>query len=126
MMSVRAIRPEYQFSARDQQSNYGDNILIYIGWDRHTLFCSAKAFLFSPHATFQQLLDQLMPAGFSQHPDFVEIDWSKTVFNLDGQILPAYSKQDLASQSISALGFGHKSLLRFQTPGLNGYLGSHV
>lgn len=120
-MAVRAIRPDYEFAARDTQSNYGDNILLYIGWDHHTLFCSAKAFLISPQATFQQLLDELMPAGFSQHPDFAQIDWSKVEFVLDRQQIQAQAQQSLAE-----LGFGHKSLLRFSTPGLNGYNGSHV
>ncbi len=120
-MAVRAITPEYRFAARDAQSNYGDNILLYIGWDHHTLFCSAKAFLISPDATFQQLLDELMPAGFSQHPEFAQIDWSKTQFNLDRQQI-----QPQAQQRLSELGFGHKSLLRFMTPGLTGYNGSHV
>lgn len=125
-MSVRAICSDYHFPALDQQSHYGENILIYIGWDQHTLFCSAKAFTISPQATFQQLLDQLMPAGFSQHPDFEKIDWSTVRFDLDGQKLADYAESALTSQSLAALGFGHKSLLRFKTPGLNGYLGSHV
>lgn len=120
-MAVRAIRPDYEFAARDTQSNYGDNILLYIGWDHHTLFCSAKAFLISPQATFQQLLDELMPAGFSQHPDFAQIDWTQVVFVLDGKTIQAKPEQ-----SLSELGFGHKSLLRFSTPGLTGYNGSHV
>ncbi len=120
-MAVRAITPDYSFAARDTQSNYGDNILLYIGWDHHTLFCSAKAFLISPHATFQQLLDELMPAGFSQHPEFSQIDWTQTQFMLDGQSIQAQPEQSLAE-----LGFGHKSLLRFMTPGLSGYHGSHV
>ena len=120
-MAVRAICPDYEFAARDTQSNYGDNILLYIGWDHHTLFCSAKAFLISPHATFQQLLDELMPAGFSQHPDFAQIDWSQVEFVLDRQRI-----QPQTQQSLTELGFGHKSLLRFTTPGLSGYNGSHV
>ena len=120
-MAVRAITPEYSFAARDAQSNYGDNILLYIGWDHHTLFCSAKAFLISPDATFQQLLDELMPAGFSQHPEFSQIDWASTQFVLDRQAI-----HPQAQQSLTELGFGHKSLLRFMTPGLTGYNGSHV
>ncbi len=41
-MSVRAIRPDYDFDARDLQKHYGDNILVYVGWDHHTfiLFCT--------------------------------------------------------------------------------------
>lgn len=125
-MPVRAITENYSFSPMDTQANYGDNILIYIGWDHHTLFCSAKAFLISPQATFQQLLENLMPAGFSQHPDFAAIDWQQAEFVLDQQLL---NREELAQQpdsTLAALGFGHKSLLRFVTPGLNGYNNTHV
>lgn len=120
-MPVRAITKNYSFSPRDAQANYGDNILIYIGWDHHTLFCSAKAFLISPHATFQQLLQTLMPAGFSQHPDFNAIDWQQVKFQLDRKEFKLQPDATLAE-----LGFGHKSLLRFSTSGLNGYNNTYV
>lgn len=120
-MPVRAITENYSFSPQDTQSNYGDNIMIYIGWDHHTLFCSAKAFLISPQATFQQLLDTLMPAGFSQHPEFNQIDWTKAEFQLDRKQLEL-----LPNETLSDLGFGHKSLLRFSTPGLNGFKNAYV
>ncbi len=123
-MPVRAITENYSFSPRDTQANYGDNILIYIGWDHHTLFCSAKAFLISPQATFQQLLETLMPAGFAQHPDFKAIDWQQAEFLLDQQVLAQQAIQSDAT--LAELGFGHKSLLRFATPGLNGYNNAFV
>ncbi|MEG2568746.1 MAG: phenol hydroxylase subunit P4, partial [Acinetobacter sp.] len=50
-MSVRAIRPDYDFEPRDLQKHYSGNILIYVGWDHHTLFCSAHAMLVSPQQT---------------------------------------------------------------------------
>ncbi|MBJ9986062.1 phenol hydroxylase [Acinetobacter sp. S40] len=120
-MPVRAITENYSFSPKDSQANYGDNILIYIGWDHHTLFCSAKAFLISPQATFQQLLETLMPAGFSQHPEFNAIDWHHVEFQLDRKELKFQPEATLAE-----LDFGHKSLLRFSTPGLNGYNNAYV
>ena len=46
-MPVQAIQDNYQFEALDQQKNYGDNMLLFIGWDQHTLFCSAHAFVVS-------------------------------------------------------------------------------
>ncbi|PVZ83442.1 phenol hydroxylase [Serratia sp. S1B] len=120
-MSVRAINTNYDFEPRDLQKHYGDNILIYIGWDHHTLFCAAHAMLVSPQQTFQQLLAQQMTAGFSQHPDFAEIEWDKAKFTLDHQEIQPQPQQTLAE-----LGFSQKSLLRFVTPGLDGYHGSHV
>lgn len=110
-MPVRAINNNYQFEPRDQQANYQDNILLYIGWDAHLLFCSAKAFLINPNTTFGDVLDTLMPAGFSQHPDFKDIDWTCATFNLDGTVITPNREQKL-----SELGVMHKSLLRFATP----------
>ena len=57
--------------------NYGDNMLLYVGWDHHTLFCAAHAFVVSPQQSLQDLIDQQIQAGFNQHPDFEHIDWSK-------------------------------------------------
>lgn len=57
-MPVRAINNHYEFEPRDLQHHYGDNILIYVGWDHHTLYCSAHAMLVSPQQTFQEFLDQ--------------------------------------------------------------------
>ena len=67
-MPVQAIQDNYQFEALDQQKNYGDNMLLFIGWDQHTLFCSAHAFVVSPQQTLQELIDQQIAGGFSQHP----------------------------------------------------------
>ncbi len=37
-MTVRAIHNNYQFEPLDLQKNYGDQFLLYVGWDHHTLF----------------------------------------------------------------------------------------
>ncbi len=52
-MTVRAIHNNYQFEPLDLQKNYGDQFLLYVGWDHHTLFCSAHAML----ARLNKLLD---------------------------------------------------------------------
>ena len=121
-MPVQAIQKNYEFDARDAQKNYGDNMLLYVGWDQHTLFCAAHAFVVSPHQSLQDLIDQQIQVGFNQHPDFEHINWSTVQFTLNRQLLT-----DLDfSKSLADLGFDHKSLLRFVTPGLNGYNGTHV
>ncbi|AMX18801.1 hypothetical protein IEC338SC_1661 [Acinetobacter pittii] len=120
-MTVRAIHNNYQFEPLDLQKNYGDQFLLYVGWDHHTLFCSAHAMLASPQQTFGHLIEQQITGGFAQHPDFAKIDWSKVQYILDGQTISPES-----TQSLTELGFGHKSLLRFVTPELNGYNDSYV
>ncbi|MFV5513386.1 phenol hydroxylase subunit P4 [Acinetobacter gerneri] len=121
-MTVKAIVENYQFEPLDQQSRYGENMLLFIGWDHHTLFCSAHAFVVSPQQTLQELIDGQIQAGFSQHPDFENIDWSKAQFNLNNQPL----EQVDFSKTLTELGFDHKSLLRFITPDLKGYKGAFV
>ncbi len=37
-MTVRAIHNNYQFEPLDLQKNYGDQFLLYVGWDHHTFF----------------------------------------------------------------------------------------
>lgn len=120
-MTVRAIVENYQFEPLDLQARYGENMLLFIGWDHHTLFCSAHAFVVSPNQTLQELVDGQIKAGFSQHPEFKKIDWSKVQFNLNRQPLTTdYTK------SLKELGFDHKSLLRFVTPELDGFKSAHV
>lgn len=120
-MTVRAIHNNYQFEPLDLQKNYGDQFLLYVGWDHHTLFCSAHAMLASPQQTLEQLIEQQITGGFAQHPDFAKIDWSKVQYTLDGQTINPEN-----TQSLVELGFGHKSLLRFVTPEFNGYNDSYV
>ncbi len=70
---------------------------------------------------FGQLIEQQITGGFAQHPDFSKIDWSKVQYTLDSQTISPESTKTLVE-----LGFGHKSLLRFVTPELNGYNDSYV
>ncbi|AOA58828.1 phenol hydroxylase subunit P4 [Acinetobacter larvae] len=115
-MPVRAIHDHYQFAAMDLQQNYGDNLLIYVGWDEHTLFCSAQAMLVSPEQSFADFISQNLSAAFSQHPEFTQIDWDQVQYSLDGKSIQPHATQHLAD-----LGVAHKSLIRFKTPGLRGY-----
>jgi phenol/toluene 2-monooxygenase (NADH) P4/A4 len=120
-MPVKAIHDHYYVEPLDLKKHYGDQIQIYIGWDQHTLFCAAIAFLASPTQTFQDLIEQQMTSVFCKHPEFEHVNWAEVVFSLDGQGFKPQLNQSLAEQQI-----GHKSLLRFTTPGLNGYQHAHV
>lgn len=120
-MAVKAIRPDYTGEVMDRQANYGENILVYIGWDEHLLFCSAKTFPLPPTMTFADLKQGVLPEGFDQHPDFEHINWDEVQWVLNGETLHPSDDKTLAE-----LGFDHKSLLRFKTPGLNGWKGTGV
>lgn len=120
-MAVQAITPDYVGEVLDKQANFGDNILVYIGWDEHLLFCSAKTFPLPPEMSFADLKAAVLPEGFDQHPDFEHIVWDEVQWNLNGEEIQPKDEQTLAE-----IGFDHKSLLRFKTPGLNGWQGTGV
>ena len=120
-MAVKCISGEYPSVNMDSVERFHGNQLVYVGWDHHTLYCSAHAMLVSPQQTFQEFLDQQMQAGFHQHPDFENIKWDEVQFTLNKQVI-----QPRPEQTLAEIGFDQKSLLRFVTPGLNGYKGAHV
>lgn len=120
-MPVKAIQSQYQFEPLDLQKHYGDQLLIYVGWDHHTLYCAAHAMLVSPQQSFAELIQTQIQAGFHQHPEFEKIQWDQTIFQLNGEALAV----DM-NQTLEQLGFDHKSLLRFKTPELTGYKNAHV
>ena len=120
-MPVQAVTPHYSGDILDRRETFGGNILVYIGWDEHLLFCSAKTFPLPPDMPFQALRENILKEGFSQHPDFEHIDWTATQWQLNGRPFQPDDNKTLAEQ-----GFDHKSLLRFKTPGLNGWRGTGV
>jgi phenol hydroxylase P4 protein len=85
------------------------------------MFCSSRAYPLPPEMRFQELLDNVMPEAFGQHPEFTQIDWNKAQWILDNSVFqPDHSK------TLAELGIGHKSLLRLVTPELTGYKGAGV
>jgi phenol hydroxylase P4 protein len=114
-MPVYAITPEYQGETKDIRANFHGNILVFIGWDHHQLFCAPKAFPLPPETLFSDLISKVMPQAFAQHPEFNQIQWKNADWLLDNApFTPDWDK------SLEAQGFGHKSLIRFNTPELKG------
>jgi len=106
---------------KDKVENFHGNQLVYVGWDDHLLFSAAQAFPLPPEMPYQALVSEVMPSVFGHHQDFKNIDWGAVEWILDG----AEFTPDLG-QSLKENGVGHKSLIRFKTPGLNGINGSRL
>jgi phenol hydroxylase P4 protein len=103
---------------RDKIENFHGNQLVYIAWDDHLLFSAAQAFPLPPEMPFQALVSEVMPTVFNHHPDFRAIDWKTVEWVVDGDsVVPEME------HSLNDNGVGHKSLIRFKTPGLNGING---
>lgn len=119
-MSVKTISGEYPVNMKDSVDRFHGNQVVYVGWDYHTSICTANAYPLPPEMPFAALTSDVLPSVLGPHPDFPKIDWSTVEWLLDGEAFtPAMDK------SLAENGIGHKSLLRFKTPGLDGYQGSY-
>jgi len=118
-MSVISLGKYYDGPPADAVENFHGNQLVHLHWEDHLMFSAASAFPLPPDMPFKDVVEKLAPAMFSAHPDFEKIEWSKVRWMLDGKdFIPDMAK------SLKENGVGHKSLIRFWTPGLNGYRGS--
>ncbi|MAU41429.1 MAG: phenol hydroxylase [Kordiimonas sp.] len=106
---------EYKFEPLDKRENFHGNILIYINWEKHLMFCAPVCVPLSPDMPFGALVSELLPNVYSAHPEFEKIDWDAVEWTLDHK--PISPEPD---QTLEDLGAHHKSLFRFTTPGLNG------
>lgn len=117
-MDVAAIK-EYKFESADRLENFHGNQLLYVGWEDHLMFCAPFCFMLPPDTPFQAVVDNMLPGAFGYHPDFAQIDWSKTEWFKSGE--PWTPQPD---KSLVENGLGHKAVIRFRTPGLTGIKGS--
>lgn len=117
-MSVTAIG-RYDFPANDKVENFHGNLMLHVLWDEHLLFAAPISVPLPPDMPFAAVTGDLLPQLYARHPDFVTIDWAKVEWTLDGQSFAPDPEKSLESQ-----GIGHKSLLRFRTPGLSGLFGA--
>lgn len=118
-MPVTAIG-EYEFEPLDKQENFHGNQLTYINWEQHLLFCAPVCLPLPPEMPFSALVGEVLPGIYARHPDYEKVKWDEARWTLDGSDFTPDMDTSLAEN-----GFGHKSLLRFWTPGLDGIEGSH-
>jgi len=117
-MSVVAIT-DYKGEMLDKVENFHGNQLVYLHWEKHNFFCAPLAFPFPPAMPFGAVLKEIIPTFYGMHPDFEKVDWEKVVWKVDGEEVTPDPEKSLADH-----GVGHKSIIRFWTPGLDGYKGT--
>lgn len=111
----------YDFEPLDAQKNFHGNIITYWNWVDHLMFCAPIALPLAPDMPFAAVVGEVLPGAYAYHPDFEKIDWDAAEWNLDG----AAFTPDL-NKSLKENGLGHKSVVRFTTPGLTGVGGSYT
>jgi phenol hydroxylase P4 protein len=118
-MAVVALSANYVGEVKDRVENFHGNQLLFIGWEDHLMFCAPLCIPVPAGMPFGALVKEALPGLFSSHPDWERIDWSKVQWLLSGKPFAPAPEKSLADN-----GIGHKSVLRFRTPGLNGIQGS--
>ena len=120
-MALVALDKDYasKIDIRDRVENFHGNIVVYLHWEEHLSFCSALAFPLPPDMPFGALLAEIIPTYYGMHPDFAAIDWKAVRWAIDGRDATPDPEKSLADH-----GIGHKSMIRFWTPGLHGYRNS--
>jgi len=117
-MPVIALEPDYQGEVKDRVENFHGNWLLYIGWDRHLMFCSPICIPVPPGLPFAEL-QPILSQLYGAHPDMARLDWAQARWLLDGRTFTPDAAAALQEQ-----GFHHKAVLRLVTPGLEGIGGS--
>jgi phenol hydroxylase P4 protein len=120
-MSVVAITPDYEkhIEFRDAEKNFHGNRVTYVHWEHHLSFCSALAFPLPPSMPFGAFVEAVIKPHYSAHPDFEKIDWTKVEWMIDDE-----KRAPDMDKSLEENGLKHKSLVRFWTPGLDGFKSS--
>ncbi|MDO9591881.1 MAG: phenol hydroxylase subunit P4 [Erysipelotrichaceae bacterium] len=118
-MGVASVQ-DYDFPAKDRVENFHGNQLVFLHWEDHLMFCAPVAFPLPASMLFSEMVENVLTPAYSVHPDFKEINWSAVLWTLDDVRIDPDWKASLMSNSI-----GHKSLLKFVTPGLEGIDGKH-
>ena len=72
-----------------------------------------------PETPFAALLEQVLPGLYDSHPQWPQVDWDQVEWKLDDK--PFVPTKD---QGLRAQGVGHKSVIRFYAPGLDGIAGT--
>jgi phenol hydroxylase P4 protein len=116
-MSVTAIG-DYSHASHDSAARFSEP-LLYVAWDEHMMFAAPLVLPLSPDTSFDHLQNKVLPGLYGEHPDFARIDWSRVQWFRGNTMFTPKMQGTLAAQ-----GFGHKSVLRFRTPGLEGLRGS--
>ncbi|KAB7627385.1 phenol hydroxylase subunit P4 [Alkalilimnicola sp. S0819] len=117
-MPVQAMY-DYQGTPKDVQENFHGKQLVYLGWDKHLMFCSPVALPLPPEMPFEALVKEVLPSAYGKHPDFEKIDWDAVAWTVNQQPFTPDMDKGLAEQGIE-----HKSVIRMRTPGLEGIKGS--
>ncbi|MDR3376822.1 MAG: phenol hydroxylase subunit P4 [Ancalomicrobiaceae bacterium] len=116
-MTVAALAP-YEFASRDRLENFHGKQLVYVWWEKHRMFSRPFVVALTPATPFRRLFEDYI-STYAWHPDWPHIVWDQVIWqNGDEVFTPDFDA------SLAQNGIGHKDLIRFSTPGLDGIAGT--
>jgi phenol hydroxylase P4 protein len=106
---------DYPERQADRQERYHGNQLVYLHWENHLMYSAPFCLPLPPSLPFGAMVREVLPELYGEHPEFESIDWQRTQwFKSNRRFVPDFGK------SLEHHGLGHKSLIRFRTPALEG------
>jgi phenol/toluene 2-monooxygenase (NADH) P4/A4 len=106
---------EYPLIRADTEDLFYGNRLIYVAWENHLMYSAPFCLPLPPTLPFGALVHDVLPELFGEHPEFEQIDWQRVIWsNSNVRFRPDFGK------SLEHHGLGHKTLIRFRTPALEG------
>ncbi len=105
----------YELAAKDSADLFFGNWLIYLSWENHLMYCSPFCLPLPTNLPFGALVRDVLPLLYGEHPEFEQIDWQRVRwYDSNEAFVPDFGK------SLEQHGFDHKTLIRFETPSLEG------
>ena len=105
----------YHPPTQDTEDKFFGNQLTYLCWENHLMYCAPFCVPLPPSLPFGALVRDVLPMLYGEHPEFEQIDWQRVRWSdSDSVFMPDFGK------SLKNHGLGHKSLIRFITPALEG------
>lgn len=119
-MSVASIT-DYVGTPLDVEQNFHGNRMIFVRWNDHQLFAGPFCISVNPHQTLRDFITDVLAKVIAPHPDAAAIAWESAVWTKSDA-----PWQPNLDRSFNENQVGHKELIAFTTPGLNGYRGTGV
>jgi phenol hydroxylase P4 protein len=105
----------YPLRQADGPEHYHGNQLVYLHWENHLMYAAPFCVPLPPTLPFGALVRDVLAELYGEHPEFESIDWQRTRWFKSGKrFVPDMGK------SLAHHGLGHKCLIRFVTPALEG------
>lgn len=110
---------DYVAEPLDAEPRFGGPQIVYMCWDKHLMFANPGCVPVPRDMTFKAFLENVIEPAYSSHPDWEKIKWDEVEWLLDNESFnPSFGK------GLREQGIGHKSIVRFRTPELDGIKGS--